>query len=193
MSKIITFCGVDGVGKTTLIQQLQNNYGYDKISFRKKRAVHRVKTLFSTIDYNNIHLEVNDSLKEIYVQAYFNDFVAYYQKIFQRLSGNDLILSDRWFYCISAFAHCLGVDYSYIENFAESLEQVHLVVFIKAQEEVIERRINMRERNRVKEKSIDLLMLYQESYESYFSNKKNVITIENNSDQIELKELIKHF
>jgi len=160
IGKLITFCGLDGSGKTTLINMLEE--------YLKKKDVTAVLTKQPTDAYRKAEMFRTYMDKEDHAAYDYRalslsaaaDRIQHTNKfIMPLLENGEVVISDRYFYSCLANHRARGYNDPWIYEVARHIQQPDYAFFIDIDVETAIKRI--RERTDEKDKYIDIDLQYK--------------------------------
>jgi len=187
--KIVCLCGIDGSGKSTLIERIKSSqYGPDILfkSFNYRTFVNDFLLANPTIQSSKIN-DYSIAQRTSFVNAYAKDFQQFYlNEIQPHFNSNKIIVCDRWLHCIFAFENCLNVKSKFVKNLFKNMLSGDLIFFVTIDPTIAFERQKSSAKNY--KKGLSLLIEYQVSYERYFeSSNYNFFEIKN----VDLNESLK--
>ncbi|MGB4847131.1 MAG: hypothetical protein WBP41_04385 [Saprospiraceae bacterium] len=179
--KLICFCGIDGSGKSSIINNFKkiytNNYYIFK-AFNYRENVNKFIIANPEILPGNIQLYTKFYRRAL-LEAYILDFMYFFKiEIEPLLESDHIIICDRWYHCILAFALCLNIKNTQLLNSFIKIPKGDLIFHIKSDPLFAYKRQKFSTSSFRKE--LTLLEEYANGYNTYFEvNKLNTIIIEN--------------
>lgn len=171
-SIIIAICGIDGSGKSTMIERLRGEPSFRDAGFLKK---------VDRDDFDRV-IELNQPIGPM-PQAYLEgplatsirwahgfDYLRHYETVVQPLTRqHPILVSDRWAFCPIAFAS-VGTNLSAEISFLlRHVDQPDLTIFLDADPDVASARLVARGPV-FDDEHIDLLRAYRRAYEAFFAS-----------------------
>lgn len=170
-SRFIVFCGIDGAGKTTIVQRLKREASLKDALFLKRAEKPNFDRLMrlsrSSIPMPEAYLQ--GSFADAIRWAHAFDYLRYYEAAIRPIenSGN-LVFSDRWSFCSITFADAgtkLGSD---VEFLLRCIPRPALTFYLDIDEKTAADRISRRG-PLAEDEDLSLLAAYRAAYERYFS------------------------
>lgn len=170
----IAICGIDGAGKSTIINKLFKYYS-------NITAVQVCKVEFKCKNFFDHILNYDASIeRKVTLRAYMAyDFVNYY---FGFQNCNELLLCDRYDICYQVLNQVEELPQKYIDILNEIysiIPEADLYVYIDVPVQVASMRLNNRG-NRASNENDDILMKMKSHYNKELQSKKNVLIIDGN-------------
>ena len=157
---LITFCGLDGCGKTTLINHLVAHFqtqGIDPVLTKQPTPFVRQSTIFRTYMDEPNHDAY--SYRSLSLLAASDRIQHVHSVVEPALKAGKVVISDRYFYSCLANLRARGyVEDQWIYEIAESMFKPDLAFFIDAPVEVAVSRV--RERANERNRYIDMDLQY---------------------------------
>lgn len=169
-SPIVAFCGIDGSGKTTLVERLRKDPRFRTAAFVKKEQKEDFERLLRLAP-------PSAPIPDAYLHGFFAhasrwahalDFLRFYEKVVKPLEGGaPLIVSDRWSFCTITFAD-IGTNLkAEIEFILQSVPVPQLTFYLDVEPRVAIDRLERRG-SLAHDEHLDLLTAYGLAYERYF-------------------------
>ncbi|GHU35339.1 thymidylate kinase [Clostridia bacterium] len=163
--KLITFCGLDGSGKTTLIGLL-NEYlkanGISPIITKQPTNAVRNSTMFRT------YMDAEDHTAFDYRALSLNaaaDRIQHTNKFIEpRLEKGEIVISDRYYYSCLANHRARGYNDPWIYQVSEYIQTPDLSFFIDVDVDTAINRIRQREQEKNKYIDVDLQYELRDQY-----------------------------
>lgn len=157
---LITFCGLDGCGKTTMINKLKKDlsqYGYVMLTKQPTDEVRQSKIFRTYMDEPNHDAYDYRSLSLLAA----SDRIQHVNKVIEpAMKSGITVLSDRYFYSCLANLRARGyVDDEWIYEIAESIIKPDLAFFFDAEVDTAVKRVRSREAE--KDRYIDMELQYR--------------------------------
>ena len=163
---LITFCGLDGCGKTTLINHLVaylQNQGIDPVLTKQPTPFVRQSAIFRTYMDEPNHDAY--SYRSLSLLAASDRIQHVHSVIEPALKAGKVVISDRYFYSCLANLRARGyVEDQWIYEIAESMLKPDLAFFIDAPVEVAVSRVRERESERNRYIDMDLQYHLRDEY-----------------------------
>lgn len=176
--RIVCFCGIDGSGKSTLIDKIKTSALAENFLFKSFNYRDNVAQFINQnpkIDISSIN-RYSYRAKSRLVDAYAIDFVNFYKNEIESLEDTKkIILCDRWFHDILAFESSLSVKSKITEKLFTGINKGDLIFYINAIPEIAYKR-QLRV-GILSKKNLSLLVDYYNGYNNYFKN-SNLIYFE---------------
>ena len=183
---IIAFVGIDGVGKTTLINM------FAKYLKKKGKKVHIIKALNAHSSFmknynilrNKFFLKYpNQKHAFNVISSYLMSFDLFQQseKIKKMDSNDTIILLDRWAICQQLYAKVWMANNEFIDLAYNSCLKPNLTFVIDADMELVQKRIKDRGGANEFENFFSLRRL-KKLYQNYAKNNKKIVYIKNNNE-----------
>jgi thymidylate kinase len=181
--KLIAICGVDGVGKSTLIDMLENDLGQQDILFTRKN-IHKNSDLIKQF-HGVLRKEQQDwfasSFSRANAFACAFDFLAHYHEIIKPIiSDGRVAICDRYKPCYLAYGFVVSSVYEDICDLLMNIPEAEYIFYIDAHIDLIMKRLASKEPDEIHNKS--LLIAYANAYEQILESQSNVVRIYNNED-----------
>ena len=158
--KLITFCGLDGSGKTTLINMLDEylkSKGIAAILTKQPTDAFRKSDMFRT--YMDIEDHSAYDYRALSLSAAADRIQHTNKFILPLLEKGECVISDRYFYSCLANHRARGYNDPWIYQISEYIQKPDISFFIDIDVETALKRI--RERPSEKEKYIDIDLQYE--------------------------------
>ena len=163
---LITFCGLDGCGKTTLINHLLaylQNQGIDPVLTKQPTPFVRQSAIFRTYMDEPNHDAY--SYRSLSLLAASDRIQHVHSVVEPALKAGKVVISDRYFYSCLANLRARGyVEDQWIYEIAESMLKPDLALFIDAPVEVAVSRVRERENERNRYIDMDLQYHLRDEY-----------------------------
>ncbi len=154
---LITFCGLDGCGKTTMIELLRKELSESTDVFLTKQPTHFVRN--SDIFRNYMDSDEHDAYeyRSLSLMA-ASDRVQHVNKVIMpELKNNKTVISDRYFYSCLANLRARGYKKdTWIYDVSKAIAKPDLAVFLDVPVEVAVSRVRSREEEKDRYIDIDL-------------------------------------
>lgn len=182
---LVVVCGIDGVGKSTLVRSLADELGGRMI---RQSVWWRTNTLESDPAFTKADIDhlVGTELGIALCNAYVDDFIEYHDGMSDLLRSGELLISDRWTICVRAFARTFarGQLLSIIARLPADTPDS--ILYLDADVEVALRRLASRpELHWIEQKSP--LAAYRTSYLEELSCWKNVTRIDADATELSVR------
>lgn len=163
---LISICGIDGAGKTTLIQRLRVDPSLSYVSYFEKTRRRNADAVMALYGSTMAHGEDRQStrVREAFRIANVLDFLVQYSAEAEPLLGESrCIVTDRWTPCSLAKARGTGAE-SYVAALVSKVPPPDLVLYldipvIEAQQRLVSPDFD---------EDIDTLRRFRQSYEEVF-------------------------
>jgi len=197
-ARVVAFCGIDGAGKTSTLARLREDIRFQRAMFVGPKRGDNLQRLARL--HSDRHKETSEHMNGDYASsirwAYAFDFLRFYEdEVMPLLDTDVLILSDRWSYCISAYAWEGTAIRHEIEFLLSCVQPVDLIVYLDVEPEQAQHRMIGRGKSE-SDKAIELLSPYREAYKAMFAaisvpvftvyNDNLDITVERVSQKLEI-------
>ena len=163
---LITFCGLDGCGKTTLINHLVGylqSRGIEPVLTKQPTPFVRQSAIFRTYMDEPNHDAY--SYRSLSLLAASDRIQHVHSVVEPALKAGKVVISDRYFYSCLANLHARGyVEDQWIYEIAESMLKPDLAFFIDAPVEVAVSRVRERESERNRYIDMDLQYRLHDEY-----------------------------
>ena len=163
---LITFCGLDGCGKTTLINHLVaylQNQGINPVLTKQPTPFVRQSAIFRTYMDEPNHDAY--SYRSLSLLAASDRIQHVHSVVEPALKAGKVVISDRYFYSCLANLRARGyVEDQWIYEIAESMFKPDLAFFIDAPVEVAVSRVRERENERNRYIDMDLQYHLRDEY-----------------------------
>jgi dTMP kinase len=163
---LITFCGLDGCGKTTLINHLVaylQNQGINPVLTKQPTPFVRQSAIFRTYMDEPNHDAY--SYRSLSLLAASDRIQHVHSVVEPALKAGKVVISDRYFYSCLANLRARGyVEDQWIYEIAESMLKPDLAFFIDAPVEVAVSRVRARENERNRYIDMDLQYNLRDEY-----------------------------
>ena len=190
--KLITFCGVDGCGKTTMIQML-NTYlkekGYSVFLTKQPTDVVRQSPLF-----RNFMDEISHDGYDYRALSLFaaSDRLQHTKYVIEpQLMQGNIVISDRYFYSCLANLRARGYQKDqWIYEVVNPIIKPDIAFFLDLEvEKAVER---VRERSNERDSYIDMPLQYalREAYLKIAAENEGVVLLSDKSSQITFQQVI---
>lgn len=169
MSYKVAICGIDGAGKSELVDKLYEHYSQLGIEVEKAKVDFRCKNVCG-------EAQALDDPRIMRVGMAF-DFVNYYKHINQNYQ---LLLCDRYDLCYRVLNYIDLDDDKLIESLNkiyDSIEEADLYIMLGLPVEVASNRLDNRG-NRQNNESIDVLKKMSFYYEQEINRKRNYVLLD---------------
>ena len=171
VAPIIAFCGIDGSGKTTIVDRLRRDPRFRAASFVKKEQKEDFERLLRlapprepmpTAYFHGMFAQASR-------WAHALDFLRFYETVVRPLEPvAPLIVSDRWSFCTITFAD-IGTNLkAEIEFILRSVPGPALTFYLDVDPKVAIERLTRRG-PLAHDEHAELLAAYRDAYERYFS------------------------
>lgn len=159
--KLITFCGLDGCGKTTLIKMLETHlkeHGITPIITKQPTEAVRKSPIFRTYMDNPDHSAYDYRALSLLAAS---DRILHTNKfIVPLLNKGEIVISDRYFYSCLANLRARGyLEDNWIYEIAKHIQKPDIAFFIDIDVETAIKRVRSRESE--KNRYIDLALQYR--------------------------------
>ena len=163
---LITFCGLDGCGKTTLINHLVEylqSRGIEPVLTKQPTPFVRQSAIFRTYMDEPNHDAY--SYRSLSLLAASDRIQHVHSVVEPALKAGKVVISDRYFYSCLANLRARGyVEDQWIYEIAESMLKPDLALFIDAPVEVAVSRVRARENERNRYIDMDLQYNLRDEY-----------------------------
>lgn len=157
---LFTFCGLDGCGKTTMINKLKKDLEEDHTVFLTKQPTDRVRNsnIFRTYMDSPNHDDYDYRSLSLLAAS---DRVQHVNKVIKpQLAKGNIVISDRYFYSCLANLRSRGfLDDEWIYEIAESIIKPDVAFFFDVPVETAVKRV--RSRFEEKDRYIDIELQYK--------------------------------
>ena len=188
---LITFCGLDGCGKTTMINRLKNDLLANCEVFLTKQPTESVRKSDIFRTYMDSPDHSNYDYRSLSLLA-ASDRVQHTSKVIEpALREGKIILSDRYFYSCLANLRARGFENdNWIYEIAENLIEPDVAFFFDVPVEIAVCRV--RRRPEEKERYIDMELQYKLRQEYIeICNANNGILIQTEKPEDECYQIVK--
>jgi dTMP kinase len=159
--KLITFCGLDGCGKSTMLRKLWSyldEQGYELTLTKQPTDFVRQSAIFRTYMDSPVH--DNYDYRSLSLLAASDRVQHTNRVIIPELEEGKIVLSDRYFYSCLANLRARGYDDDqWIYDVASSIAKPDLAIFLDTSVETAVARV--RNRSAEKERYIDMDLQYK--------------------------------
>lgn len=163
---LITFCGLDGCGKTTLINHLVvylQNQGINPVLTKQPTPFVRQSAIFRTYMDEPNHDAY--SYRSLSLLAASDRIQHVHSVVEPALKAGKVVISDRYFYSCLANLRARGyIEDQWIYEIAEAMLKPDLALFIDAPVEVAVSRVRARENERNRYIDMDLQYNLRDEY-----------------------------
>lgn len=182
----IAFCGIDGAGKTSLIQKLNNEYvdNGNRVTVRKLQLQSQKVLKGIAKDVTGNQDEFLNVLPTIWGRiALAFEFYDYYRHI-DEISDMDYIFCDRYDICYKVYSKVYGVtDLTQIERVFDLVPKPDIYVYLRIDVDTALNRINQRNEERTFDEQECYLRPAIKYYDEYFNSiKTNVLILDATKD-----------
>ena len=193
MSKLISFEGIDGVGKSTLISKLVEHY--DKL---KQKVVIlkniddssvRVIAIRSILNHNKSEYTNNTSIALLYLSEMYCTDV----KIKSYLEEGYVVILDRWTHSTLAYAGSTDYNIDLIKKAIENLTKPDISILIDADVDVVMERLNKNRASLDLYENKDKLLKIQDRYNQLKNGIYPFTFSFKNNDKSDFNKIIKAF
>lgn len=190
--KLITFCGLDGCGKSTMLHRLSEylaKQGHELFVTKQPTDFVRKSAIFRTYMDSPVH--DNYDYRSLSLLAASDRVQHTNRVIIPELQDGKVVLSDRYFYSCLANLRARGYeDDKWIYDVASSIAKPDLAIFLETSVETAVGRV--RSRSTEKERYIDM-ELQHKLYEQYrkIANENECLLISSEMGEDETFEAIK--
>ncbi|MBS0031790.1 dTMP kinase [Chitinophaga sp. 22321] len=192
MTKIIAFCGVDGSGKTSIVDYLHEQDFFDRALYIKKTFSRNVSVIknYHHRNYNSNKDWVTGSFAEAVSYASCLDFLQHYHScIAPNIGAYDFLVCDRHALCFAAYHLAVGGSMNMSDLF-EGVRVPDLYFFIDAPLSELENRYEKRG-GASEDESVEVMHIYRESYMRLLKETKiPVVWIKNDGSLEEVFEKV---
>ena len=144
--RLITFCGIDGAGKSSLVNRLEQDRVVGDATYLRKawKTTVNLVTEYGPTDECGRHNWVEGPFAENAAAATALDFLHHYdEEIAPRLAAGCRVVCDRYALCYEAYLLAVGSRFRFGGIF-ERLRRPDLLVYVDASAEVVAERQAMR-------------------------------------------------
>lgn len=171
-TKIIAVCGVDGVGKTSLIERFEAEIGEGEFFYPRKNIHTNTKILEKYMDDAREYDDCSYNRVDAFGSAL--DFLEHYDRNIQPLIGKkENLLLDRYALCYLAYANQVKSTYDDISILLKKVVEPDIYIYIEGEIDVIKERLKKRQER------IYHIEGFANSYEQLISGRKNVVRLSN--------------
>jgi thymidylate kinase len=138
----VAFCGLDGVGKTTLFNMLSDRIKSREYAFITKGQVDAERLIEKRIPRNNHDYRdwLDGLFSEAIAVACAIDYCVYYDKVIEPAIYNTekrVVITDRHAICFLAYANINKKPNQIAVSLLESIQPPDVIIYIKAPEGII--------------------------------------------------------
>ena len=175
------FCGIDGSGKTTVIDNI-----YEKLKKNYSVCKSKIK-LYSRAVFSELSKKIYDNKFEFYRVlspeliriSVAVDFASHYMNFNEKYKNYDIILCDRHAICYQAYGLAYGVkDMTLANHIFELINEPDLYFFFDIDVNKAVNRLKLRGDYVDEEENPELLNVVKNKYKYLFSKKRNVVYID---------------
>ena len=144
---LIAVCGIDGVGKTTLIDKLKKETFSKDFVFVQKRTneIFKLAKKYHPFAPADGKPWIGNSFSRAIAYACAFDFLQHFSKNVQpQLEAGKVIVSDRYSLSWLVYAHIVGNVYSDIRDLLGSIPEPDHLIYIYASNRVVKKRLEAR-------------------------------------------------
>jgi thymidylate kinase len=177
VSPIVAFCGIDGSGKTTMVNCMSKDPRFRTAAFvnNQKEDYHRLLRLAPPIDPLP-EAYLNGSFAQAARWALALDFLRFYERIVQPLEYNAaLIVSDRWSFCTITLADVFTNLSAEIEFTLRNVPLPTLTFYLEVDPKDAIGRLQRRG-PLAHDEHIQLLTACRDAYDRYFNRYRGPLT-----------------
>lgn len=186
-STIISLCGLDATGKTTIFNLLKKKFNNKNFAFipRGANTFEQIITDYFPRKYQNKIDWIKGDFASAISFACAVDFYKYYLEYIKPLENQrKIIITDRYSTCFLAYSMCIIGNNNHTNKLLKKVRPPDYVIFLTCQEKILKRRLEKRSLeqrhdfdNRNSQKR------FMKSYLKLFKNyPSRVIKIRNNLD-----------
>lgn len=195
--KLIVFCGVDGSGKTTMVNYLEKcNILDNAFYFRRKKYedgnLNAIKSFHRRLYDDARDWRSGDFAKAVGLGIAL-DFLRFYDSVITGLSQSvEYIVCDRYTYCYLAYLRLLNLD-GLIRPLFDGLHQPDLVFYMNVNIHSLSERYKARESSEDDE-DIELMKLFDKAYKNILheTDLLSVVNIDNSGNfQFAMNQVVK--
>lgn len=178
----VDFCGIDGCGKTSLIERLMRDPRLARMTIRRAKCDVRTnrERLFESGRFSDPGAFVEGTDAELYALASAFDYLAYSGSVAAQAKAHELLLRDRSHHCFIAYCRSVSERCGALgASLLAGLPEADVTLWIRAEPRVCMARINRRDHGRPFDESIRLLERFDRSYEAEFADHPEVRIVAN--------------
>jgi thymidylate kinase len=182
--KIIAICGVDGVGKSSIVEYMEQNHLIPGACYlhREKYSdgnLEHIKSYFPR-RYNNHRDWRSGAYAKAAGTGIALDFVRYYQEQLDKAGGQDsIIVLDRYVACYLAYLKLLGCE-DIMKPVFRAMHKPCMTFYISVDFDVLESRYANRASSDDDE-DVELMIALDKEYKKLFATEKKPVLNINNS------------
>ena len=175
----IAICGLDGAGKTTLIEKLKQKLVRDGLSVEQTKVYFTCKTLMETIDENSNGFEIVRRIGMAF------DFAEHYYNL---NVDADVLISDRYDIDFEVLNDTYDIP-QYYKDFMHAIyaqaPRLDLCFYLQADYSLAAERLNKRG-NRKENENDDILRRMQKSFEERIKTYPNMVVLDATKAEYEI-------
>jgi dTMP kinase len=168
---LISIVGIDGSGKTTQVEMLKK---CETFSVKTVKASPVNKTLMESLE--SLKFDNSEFYNEALSVGMTLDFVKTYKEVIDSSEGYDLIVWDRYTYCIKSYLYAQKYYCEAANYLMNEIKNPDLIIWLKINPKKAEERI-IKRNNRKKLENAEFLTLVQEQYGYVLKDIANVVAI----------------
>lgn len=182
-STIVSLCGGDGVGKTTIFNMLKKEFSGPRTHFIKRSSsdIEDLVVRYYPRVYGDERDWVDSNFGNHVAYACALDFVRHYQEnISKYLRNENTVVTDRYSCCFIAYAKALKREEKRAIDILEKIPLPNYIIYLHASEKEIQKRIRRRKERINDFENVYCQRRFTKSYTDLFKNiGTEVIEIDN--------------
>lgn len=181
-TRLIVVCGVDGAGKSSLIEALRAKKIPNAAFVHKKSwACARLVNLYYSRSDPRPSDWISGAFAEMMGHACLMDFLSHFDDNIRPLIGQyDYLFCDRYFYCFAAFLRIVRPDLEVLSKLSATIPSPELVVHVRVELARLRERYEMRG-GASEDESLELMSRIDREYLTLFESLgRRVVRVENN-------------